>query len=187
MRLDYGPLYKETPEGIDKTKTEWVTSVDISGYYIDKIMNAHSPKGHHFTKMFAYKINPLMNSFAEQMEKHFDKPQEEASFDENKSETELRPNLLTDHETTMAFMKAIEGPGWLEDQPQGPNVRGSLEYVMNWLKTAEEHDFATTLYGWGGIDRYEVHSDGSVVFLKHFSQPKTLQRAENLNFPIENL
>ncbi|MEK7089291.1 MAG: hypothetical protein AAB920_00555, partial [Patescibacteria group bacterium] len=75
MRLDYGPLYKETPEGIDKTKTEWVTSVDISGYYIDKIMNAHSPKGHHFTKMFAYKINPLMNSFAEQMEKHFDKPQ----------------------------------------------------------------------------------------------------------------
>jgi len=76
IRLDYGPLYKETPEGIDRTKTEWVTSVDISGYYIDKIMNLYSPRGHHFTKMFKYKINLLMQSFAKQMEKHFDKLKE---------------------------------------------------------------------------------------------------------------
>jgi len=73
IRLDYCPLYKETTEGIDKAKTEWTTSVDISGYYIDKIMNIYSPRGHHFTKMFNYKINLLMKSFAEQMEKHFDK------------------------------------------------------------------------------------------------------------------
>jgi hypothetical protein len=73
IRLDYGPLYKETPEGIDRAKTEWVTSVDISGYYIDKIMNLYSPRGHHFTKMFDYKVNLLMKSLAEQMEKHFDK------------------------------------------------------------------------------------------------------------------
>ena len=73
VRLDYGPLYKETSKGIDKTKTEWTTSVDISGYYIDKIMNTYSPRGHHFTKMFDYKINLLMKSFAKQMEQHFDK------------------------------------------------------------------------------------------------------------------
>lgn len=73
VRLDYSPLYKEADEGVDKTKTEWTTSVDISGYYIDKIMNSYSPRGHHFTKMFAYKINLLMKNFAEQMEKRFDK------------------------------------------------------------------------------------------------------------------
>lgn len=73
VRLDYGPLYKETDEGIDKTKTEWTTSVDVSGYYIDKIMNKYSPRGHHFTKMFSYKINLLMKSFSEHMERHFDK------------------------------------------------------------------------------------------------------------------
>lgn len=73
VRLDYGPLYKETQEGIDKTKTEWKVSVDVSGYYIDKIMNAYSPRGHHFTKMFEHKINLLMKSFAEHMEKRFNK------------------------------------------------------------------------------------------------------------------
>lgn len=73
IRIDYGPLYKETDQGIDKTKTQWITSVDISGYYIDKIMNRYSPRGHHFTKVFAYKINLLMQSFADHMESHFDK------------------------------------------------------------------------------------------------------------------
>lgn len=73
VRLDYGPLYKETEGEIDKTKTEWVTSIDVSGYYIDKIMNKYSPRGHHFTKMFSYKINLLMKSFSEHMEQHFDK------------------------------------------------------------------------------------------------------------------
>lgn len=72
IRLDYGPLYKETEEGVDKTKTEWTLSVDVSGYYIDKVMNAYSPRGHHFTKMFEYKMNLLMKSFAEHMEKRFD-------------------------------------------------------------------------------------------------------------------
>jgi hypothetical protein len=72
IRIDYGPLYKETEEGVDKTKTQWVTSVDISGYYIDKIMNKYSPRGHHFTKVFAYKINLLMQGFANHMESHFD-------------------------------------------------------------------------------------------------------------------
>lgn len=73
VRLDYGPLYKETDRGVDKTKTEWQTSVDISGYYLDKIMNKYSPRGHHFTKMFDYKIHLLMESFADQMEQRFDK------------------------------------------------------------------------------------------------------------------
>lgn len=73
IRLDYGPLYKETKEGLDKTKTEWTVSVDVSGYYIDKIMNLYSSRGHHFTKMFEYKMNLLMKSFSEHMEKRLDK------------------------------------------------------------------------------------------------------------------
>ena len=77
VRLDYGPLYKETDEGVDKTKTEWATSVDISGYYIDKIMNLYSLRGHHFTKMFEYKINLLMKSFSEHMEHHFDQAEKQ--------------------------------------------------------------------------------------------------------------
>jgi hypothetical protein len=73
IRLDYGPLYKESPAGeIDKTKTQWITSVDISGYYIDRIMNEYSPRGHHFTKAFSHKINLLMKSLAEHMERRFD-------------------------------------------------------------------------------------------------------------------
>jgi hypothetical protein len=76
IRMDYGPLYKETPQGeINKNETEWVTSVDISGYYIDRIMNQYSPRGHHFTKMFTYKINLLMQGFAKQMESRFDASQ----------------------------------------------------------------------------------------------------------------
>lgn len=72
VRLDYGPLYKETPEGIDKTKTEWQTSVDVSGYYIDKVMNRYSPRGHHFTDVFDHKIHLLMQAFAGHMEQRFD-------------------------------------------------------------------------------------------------------------------
>ncbi len=73
IRIDYGPLYKETDQGIDKTKTQWTTSVDISGYYIDKIMNKYSSRGYHFAKVFEYKINLFMRGLANHMESHFDK------------------------------------------------------------------------------------------------------------------
>lgn len=76
VRLDYGPLYKETSEGIDKTKTGWTSSVDISGFYIDRIMNRYSPRGHHFTKIFDYKMNLLLSGLAKQMEYHFDSVKE---------------------------------------------------------------------------------------------------------------
>lgn len=73
LRLDYGPLYRETENGtIDKTKTSWITSVDISGFYIDRIMNKYSPRGHHFTNIFDYKMNLLIQGLAEKLKQHFD-------------------------------------------------------------------------------------------------------------------
>lgn len=111
--------------------------------------------------------------------------QKKNDLDENRIETGWQPNLLTDYDRTMAFMHAIEAPGWLEGQPQGLNIKGSLTYVMNWLKTAGDSEFGTTLYGWGGGDRYQVLRDGSVKFLAQFGTKKTLDQAKRLGFPID--
>jgi hypothetical protein len=113
-------------------------------------------------------------------------PHEEVASDENKIETAFNANLLTNYDETLRLMEAIEGPTWLKDQPQGLNVKGSLEYVMNWLKTVDETSHATTLYGWMGGDRYSVKKDGSVTFKTSFSIARTLSIAKVLNFPLEN-
>lgn len=73
VRLDYNPLYKEKNGVIDKTETEWVTSVDVSGFHIDKIMNKYSERGHHFPGVFRYKIGLLMPGFSKALEQYFDK------------------------------------------------------------------------------------------------------------------
>ena len=65
------------------------------------------------------------------MSEIIEKPKNENVDKEGGVEKRMMANLLTDYEMTLNFMKAIEGPGWLEDQPQGVNVKGSLEYVMN--------------------------------------------------------
>ncbi len=72
IRLDYNPLYKEEDGVIDKTKTQWVTSVDISGFHIDKIMNQYSLRGHHFTDVFKYKVGLLIPGFAKALGQYFD-------------------------------------------------------------------------------------------------------------------
>jgi hypothetical protein len=114
-----------------------------------------------------------------------DHPHEEVASDENKIESAFNANLLTNYEETLRLMEAIEGPSWLKDQPQGLNVKGSFEYVMNWLKTADASSYATTLYGWAGGDRYSVKKDGSVTFKTSFSIARTLSIAKALNFPLE--
>lgn len=72
IRLDYNPLYKEWGGEIDKTKTERVTAVDISGFHVDKIMNQHSPRGHHFTGVFKYKVGLIIPGLARALIKYFD-------------------------------------------------------------------------------------------------------------------
>ena len=72
IRLDYGPLYKEENNKIDKSKTEWMTSVDISGFHIDKILNKYSLRGHHFTKLFDYKVGLIIPGLSKLLEEHFD-------------------------------------------------------------------------------------------------------------------
>lgn len=110
--------------------------------------------------------------------------QNEKNFDENKNEA-FNANLLTNYEVTMEFLKVIEGPGWLEQHKGLEDVETTIGYVMNWLKNANENEHGIILYGWGGIDRYLVHRDGSVKFLSHFATVKTLKRAKDLCFPIE--
>lgn len=72
IRLDYGPIYKEEAGKIDKSKTEWMTSVDISGFHIDKILNQYSLRGHHFPKLFRYKVGLLIPGLSKSLEKYFD-------------------------------------------------------------------------------------------------------------------
>jgi hypothetical protein len=73
MRLDWGPLYKKDAEGvIDKTKTEWRVAFDVSGHNIDKVMNQHSFRGHHFPDVFNYKIGILVPGLANAMKEHYD-------------------------------------------------------------------------------------------------------------------
>lgn len=103
---------------------------------------------------------------------------------EGRIESVLNANLLTNFDTTLIFMKTIEGSGWLENLPKDPKARGTFEYVMKWLQEAGPNEYATTLYGWGGGDRYEVRRDGSVSFKKSFSTVETLARARGIGFPI---
>lgn len=77
IRLDYNPLYIEKDGKIDKTKTKWVTSVDISGFHLDKIFNKYSPRGHHFTKLFKYKINLIMPGLAKSLGQFLDRKSQE--------------------------------------------------------------------------------------------------------------
>ena len=110
--------------------------------------------------------------------------QEEENFDENKNEV-FNANLFTNYETTIEFMKVIEGPGWLEDQENMGGAKNTFEHIMNWLKDPNNNQEITTLYGNRGANRYEIYRDGSVKFLSHFSTAKTLERAKNLCFPID--
>ena len=104
---------------------------------------------------------------------------------DGKAEVHLEVNLLSNYELTMLRMKTIEQGSWPEDQPQSLTARGTLKYVMNWLNNAGKNEYATTLYGFGGGDRYEVRRDGGVRFKAHFSSPNSLRRAESINFPID--
>lgn len=79
IRLDYNPLYKETNGVLDNTKTEWITSVDISGPCIDKIMNKYSPRGHHFTNLFNYKVGLLIPGLSKAITQHFDEAGKEVN------------------------------------------------------------------------------------------------------------
>jgi hypothetical protein len=105
-------------------------------------------------------------------------------YDENNIEI-FEANLITNYELTLEFMKAIEGPGWLEDQENMGSAKNTFKYITEWLKTADKNGLGEILYGWGGGDRYLIRPDGSVAFLSHFATERTLRRAKNLNFPIE--
>ena len=120
----------------------------------------------------------------EGQEKHI----EEKPFDEGKIETGFNANLLSNYEATMTYMKAIEGPCWLEDQPQGVEIKNSFEHVMDWLsnpKNSESYRSVVTLYGWGGGDRYSVRKDGTVKFIAAFGISRTLSMAKGVGFPVE--
>jgi len=122
------------------------------------------------------------------MEGQEKQPYKEIAPYEAKIERIFDANLLTNYETTMTYMKAIEGKGWLEDQPQGKDIKGSFEHVMDWLKNpdnSDSHWSIVTLYGWGGGDRYSVYKDGSVKFKASFGTPRTLAMAKGIRFPVE--
>jgi hypothetical protein len=122
------------------------------------------------------------------MERQEKQPKKDDALDEGKIEKQFNSNLLTNYEKTMDFMKAIEGPGWLENQPQGVDIKNSFEHVMDWLKNpenSENHRPVVILYGWGGGDRYSISKDGSVKFIASFGTPRTLSMAKGISFPIE--
>lgn len=73
IRLDWGPLYAEDDAGvIDKAKTQWRVSFDISGREIDKVMNKYSLRGHHFPDVFDYKIGLLVAGLSDAMKGYYD-------------------------------------------------------------------------------------------------------------------
>jgi|GEM_PF-4459279 len=72
IRLDWGPLYVEKNDRIDKTKTQWRVSFDISGYNIDKVMNRYSLRGHHFSGVFKYKIGIIVPGLSKAMKRYYD-------------------------------------------------------------------------------------------------------------------
>ncbi len=72
IRLDYGPLYDEKDGVIIKSKTRWMTSVDVSGFHIDKVMNAYSLRGHHFPHEFAYKFSVLLPGLSKAIRTRYD-------------------------------------------------------------------------------------------------------------------
>jgi len=124
------------------------------------------------------------------MEGKENKPQDDVSIDEGKIERVINANLLTNYETTMAFMEAIEhGESWLRDQPKGAHIKHTLDHVMDWLKgnkeNSESHLNVITLYGWQGTDRYYVYKDGSVKFIPSFGSKETLAMAKGIGFPLE--
>ena len=122
------------------------------------------------------------------MEGQEKKPQENISLDEARIENIFNANLLTNYEATLIFMKVIEGPGWLENQPKGINIKNTLEHVMDWFinpENSESHCDKVILYGWGGGDRYIVSRDGSVEFIASFGVDKTINTARGIGFPFE--
>ncbi len=81
IRLDYGPLYKEIDGSIDKAKTEWMASVDVSGHCIDKVMNVYSLRGHHFPGVFRYKAGILLPGLSKALRERYDRQRLEKQND----------------------------------------------------------------------------------------------------------
>lgn len=98
-------------------------------------------------------------------------------------------NLLTNFNETLEAIASIEGPRWLAEQLEGDRER----YPKNIAAAMEKLNGTKKMYtefiveGAGGINRWLVKSDGSVVYLQSTKAggPEKAERARALGFSIK--
>jgi hypothetical protein len=101
-------------------------------------------------------------------------------------------NLLSHFDQTLAAMAELETPEWTREQ--GPDEadrhRQNLANALAWLRDPRGSRGPFIVTGWGGVNRWAVHRDGTVVFLlgetSKAGTSESAARAASLGFRIVN-
>ena len=106
-------------------------------------------------------------------------------------------NLRTNFEATKEAMAYVEQGGWLRgenrvaehwDEASDGERFTSVEGARRWLKNIDPNEDAKyNVYGDGGMNRWYIRADGSVLFSRSHATESGLRRAQEKGFPtIEN-
>ena len=98
-------------------------------------------------------------------------------------------NLLTHFDETVEALASIEGPRWLADQFENDRERypKNIAAAMEKLSGTKKMYAEFIVEGAGGINRWLVRPDGSVVYLQSTKAggPEKAERARVLGFSIK--